>query len=220
MHKIPRCELKRPPQTSLNLDQFTDIVRLFKDTCKSVEVTIDRFRLEDCSEAEILELRGHLRASKVYSLEIHGAGPDVALYLDGESRNKMFVHDADDAASTGLAQQVMKKLPPRRLVNLVRLAGFPVAMAILFCAISLMDTSWSMRGGLDTLRNIARTAMAIAALSLLLYFRRVPVLSLEKQSERRPFLETHKHDLLKGAILLFLGSILTLAVQLILKSVK
>lgn len=212
------------PRATLSLDQFSDIVEFFKAACKSVDVTMDRFRLEHCSETEVQEVRERLRTSRVYSLEISGSEPTIRLSLGNSVTSGLYVDDADDVASTGLAQQVMTTLRRRRLMfmYLLPIVGFGIGIGIPLLAISLLNPSWSMRG-IVIVGDISHAGEALTLLcgvGLLLRFRRVPVLSLEKQSERRPFLETHKHDLLKGALLLFLGSLLTLAVQLILKWVK
>jgi hypothetical protein len=221
MQKITRAEIKSLPKTRLHLGQFWQITRLFKDTCESVEVTLGDFRLEDCSDAEVQEIVERLGTTKVYSISVYGSKPTVHLDLNNKWRQSVYLADADDPTSLGLAGQV-RKLLPHHLISPVSLKGLILGNAIAFLLNFLTsNVAWAKQGMVHTALELLDSTIVIAvAVGLVAYFLPGPVLYLEKRAERKTFLSVHGYDLLKGALLLILGSALTLIVQLVLKSMK
>lgn len=224
MKKMKRSEFRDLPKTRLHLEEFWEIAQLFKESCKSVEATIDRFRLEDNSEAEIQNLRESLRTPRVYGLGIHGSEPTVHLDICsdwklGPQRRGIFLLDADDSTSLGLAKKVTKALPRRRLADFLGWKAYLSGLAATVSVPLLIHyAAWARHGiGPAALLALFLFALALQIISLLFRIRPGPVLYLERHSERKSFLTAHGHELLKGAILLMLGSVLTVAVQLILR---
>ena len=111
---------------------------------------------------------------------------------------------------------------PFHFLRLVSLKGWLIANVILLLNLFLMsEFTWAKQGAghiaLDVLDKIVSIAIVVGVLA---HFLPGPVLYLERRDERKTFLSVHGYDLLKGAFLLMLGSVLTIIAQLVVKSMK
>ncbi|MGA7237195.1 MAG: hypothetical protein WBY44_16030, partial [Bryobacteraceae bacterium] len=122
MQKLPRSQTKNVDPVQLYLDDFLNIVKLLKENCKSVEVELDGYQLESCSEEELAELRERLPAPFVHEIDIRGRSPRIWLRLQKEFR-ELDISDADDLLSIGLAEKIVASMPRRRFVQFCKKAS-------------------------------------------------------------------------------------------------
>jgi hypothetical protein len=182
--------------------------------------------LEDCSQAEIDEIRENLRTSKVYDLKIYGSGPTVHLDLCKGwilfSRCGLYLEDADNSTSLGLAQKITRVLPRCRLANFLGWKTFTLGVVGLpVWQILFGNSAWAKHEiGLAVRSVLGISAWALIFLSVFSDSLTGPALYLEKHSQRKSFFAAHGYELLKNTIVAIVAFILGLLGQLILKSLK
>lgn len=205
MEKIKKYYSKPYPMLRLFKQDIEQLLKVFQENCKKVEICAEGYKLDDICEMDKIKKEG------IVNFSISGMDPHLSLDLSEHSA-RLYLSDEDDITLRGLESKIDLILSPRKRRVLSFFGSFWMIL-LLPAMLGLAIASFPFREYKVQGATLIIFIILLYVLSFKMPFKKYSLIYWADTSLAHGFFRKNKENILIAIISAFFGAVITVAVS-------